>query len=89
MDSEFHSLNDSSLSESQSIDINLSSCMARKQDGCQCTRSRRKDSDYCGKHIKARKWGRVDEHLHLSSDDIITIPIEINGYDTVQKLLQC
>jgi hypothetical protein len=84
------SMSDSSITDSTSVDINLSSCMARKQDGCQCTRNRRTGSDYCGKHITKRKWGRVDEHLHLSSDDIITEPIEIMGklyYKDIKNVL--
>ena len=84
------SMSDSSIADSTSVDINLSSCMARKQDGCQCTRNRRSGSDYCGKHIVKRKWGRVDEHLHLSTDDIITEPIEILGklyYKDIKNVL--
>ena len=40
-------------------------CMARKQDGNQCTRRRKPDGEYCGKHIKNRKYGRVDDHSNL------------------------
>lgn len=36
-------------------------CMARKQDGNQCTRRKKIGEDYCGKHIKNRKYGRIDE----------------------------
>ena len=46
-------------------------CMAKKADGKQCTRRRKtKDnngdiisplSEYCGKHIKSRKYGRIDD----------------------------
>ena len=37
-------------------------CMARKQDGNQCTRRRKGPDEYCGKHIKNRRFGRIDEH---------------------------
>lgn len=37
-------------------------CMARKQDGNQCTRRRKDNFEYCGKHIKNRRFGRIDEH---------------------------
>ena len=36
-------------------------CMARKQDGTQCTR-RRRHGDYCGKHIE-HKLGRIDRPI--------------------------
>ena len=46
-------------------------CMAKKADGKQCTRRRKvKDVDgniitpaieYCGKHIKSIKYGRIDD----------------------------
>tara|TARA_B110000967_G_C18848285_1_gene543195 strand:+ start:345 stop:944 length:600 start_codon:yes stop_codon:yes gene_type:complete len=50
-------------------------CMAKKADGLQCTRRRKtKDkegnliespTEYCGKHLKARKFGRVDDELRF------------------------
>ena len=39
-------------------------CMARKQDGNQCTRRRKDNNEYCGKHIKNRRFGRIDEHSY-------------------------
>ena len=52
------------------IDKNIQ-CMAKKADGKQCTRRRRiKDNegniispsvDYCGKHLKCIKFGRIDD----------------------------
>jgi hypothetical protein len=48
-----------------SIEINLLRCMARKQDGGQCTRNKKKGFDYCGKHNENRKWGRIDEHTKM------------------------
>lgn len=42
-------------------------CMARKQDGHQCTRRRKLDCDYCGKHMKSRKFGRIDDPIVSSA----------------------
>lgn len=62
-------------------------CIARKQDGNQCTRRKKGLSDYCGKHIKNNKCGRVDDHSNivdkLANDDnyIMTWVETINGID--------
>ena len=46
--------------------------MARKQDGNQCTR-KKKNGDFCGKHEKHQKYGRIDDYNNLveklSQDD--------------------
>jgi len=42
-------------------------CMARKQDGNQCTR-KKKYNDYCGKHVNNQKYGRIDDCSHLIED---------------------
>jgi len=42
-------------------------CMARKQDGNQCTR-KKKFNDYCGKHINSHKYGRIDDSSNLLED---------------------
>tara|TARA_B110000977_G_C10733338_1_gene359961 strand:+ start:15 stop:584 length:570 start_codon:yes stop_codon:yes gene_type:complete len=66
-------------------------CMAKKADGKQCTRRRKiKDSngtviipevDYCGKHIKSIKYGRIDDdEKHKNNSDFIkTIRENIDG----------
>lgn len=41
---------------------NCNKCLARKQDGLQCTRNKKNNSDYCGKHINNRKYGRIDDN---------------------------
>ena len=41
--------------------------MARKQDGNQCSR-RKKYDDYCGKHVKNQKFGRIDDCNNLLQD---------------------
>ena len=43
--------------------VNL--CMARKQDGNQCTRRKKDLGEYCGKHINNRKYGRIDDHSNI------------------------
>jgi hypothetical protein len=35
-------------------------CTARKQDGDRCTRRKKGNSQYCGKHITNRPYGRFD-----------------------------
>ena len=42
-------------------------CMARKQDGKQCTRRRKSHFEYCGKHMHSRKFGRIDDPTFCSS----------------------
>ena len=60
-------------------------CMARKQDGDQCTRKRKNNIDYCGKHLKNRKYGRIDDITQITdglinNDNlIITWVEEFNG----------
>ncbi len=43
-------------------------CLAKKQDGEQCTRNKKLNSDYCGKHIHNRKYGRIDD-INLEKDN--------------------
>ena len=40
-------------------------CMARKQDGNQCSRRKKGVSDYCGKHMKNPKFGRIDDNADI------------------------
>jgi hypothetical protein len=55
-------------------------CLARKQDGGQCTRRRKDGQDYCGKHLVQRKYGRIDDNeiicttetTHISEDKVAT-----------------
>lgn len=44
-------------------------CIARKQDGLQCTRNKKPNSDYCGKHETNRKYGRIDDNCNIHNDD--------------------
>jgi len=41
-------------------------CMAKKADGFQCTRRKKDKMEYCGKHIKKLKFGRIDDELRYS-----------------------
>jgi len=60
-------------------------CMARKQDGNQCTRRRKQEGEFCGKHIKNKKYGRIDDNSNIvgklaEDDNYIMTWVEIfNG----------
>ena len=41
-------------------------CMAKKADGFQCTRRKKNNMEYCGKHEKKLKFGRIDDELRYS-----------------------
>ena len=58
-------------------------CMAKKADGCQCTRRRKDGNEYCGKHMGNLKFGRIDdEEKYQNSDQYIkTMHEKINGND--------
>jgi hypothetical protein len=49
-------------------DETTSVCLARKADGVQCTRHKKDNSDYCGKHSISLKFGRIDD-LDVEEDD--------------------
>lgn len=59
-------------------------CMARKQDGNQCTRRRKDNLEFCGKHTNNKKYGRIDDYSNiidkLAEDNYIMTWIEeFNG----------
>lgn len=55
-------------------------CMAKKADGFQCTRRRKSDSEYCGKHINNIKFGRVDDDMtHQGENYKKTRRVNIEG----------
>ena len=55
-------------------------CMARKQDGTQCTRRKKQDCDYCGKHVTNRRYGRIDDCNSQEKSNCIQTRLEIiNG----------
>ncbi len=58
-------------------------CMARKADMCQCTRRRKDNTEYCGKHSGVLKYGRIDDEDKYSNTEqfIQCKPIQINGID--------
>ena len=60
-------------------------CLARKQDGEQCTRNKKLNSDYCGKHINNRKYGRVDD-INLEKDNNIE-KTHIENIDNINYLV--
>ena len=51
-------------------------CLAKKQDGQQCTRRCREGSHFCGKHIKSHKFGCVTDDI-VPEGDSITMKSEI------------
>jgi len=55
-------------------------CMARKQDGFQCSRRRKKTNEYCGKHINNRPYGRIDNEKDENSIPVKEIVIKNNRY---------
>ena len=58
-------------------------CMAKKADGCQCTRRRKENNEYCGKHLGNLKFGRIDDDEKYKDTDkyIKTMHEKINGND--------
>ena len=44
-------------------------CMAKKADRQQCTRRRKGNSEYCGKHQNNLKFGRVDDEEKFNDTD--------------------
>ena len=64
-------------------------CMARKQDGNQCTRRRKDDCEYCGKHIKNRRYGRVDDNSSIDklADDDNYIMTWIENFEGIEYLV--
>ena len=58
-------------------------CMAKKADGHQCTRRRKDNHEFCGKHLNNLKFGRIDddEKYKDTSKYIKTIHEKINGTD--------
>lgn len=49
-------------------------CLARKQDGGQCTRRRKDGEEYCGKHAVQRKYGRIDDNEVICTTETTHIP---------------
>ena len=58
-------------------------CMAKKADNHQCTRRRKPNCDYCGKHLNNLKFGRIDdeEKFNDNSKYIRTLHERIEGED--------
>lgn len=49
-------------------------CLAKKQDGQQCTRRCREGSNFCGKHIKSHKFGCVTDDIDEIFESIKMTP---------------
>lgn len=56
-------------------------CMARKADNAQCTRRRKDNMEFCGKHCNNLKFGRIDDEEKYSNNDnfIMCSTEEIDG----------
>lgn len=56
-------------------------CMARKADNAQCTRRRKDNMEYCGKHCNNLKFGRIDDEEKFSNNEnfITCFTEEIDG----------
>jgi len=54
--------------------------MARKQDGFQCSRRRKKTCEYCGKHTASRLYGRIDNKIDKDSISVKNIVIDDKQY---------
>tara|TARA_B110000211_G_C14031003_1_gene532130 strand:+ start:163 stop:672 length:510 start_codon:yes stop_codon:yes gene_type:complete len=74
-----HALPDKKKKKTKTVEKRI--CMAKKADGYQCTRRRRDNSDYCGKHINKIKFGRIDDEEKYASDEkyIKTTKTILNG----------
>ena len=57
--------------------------MGRKQDGKQCTRRKKDNNDFCGKHISCQKYGRIDDNNNdkLNDELLRTVLINIDNID--------
>ena len=58
------------------IENNINKCLAKKQDGYQCTRNRKPNCDFCGKHILNRKYGRIDDNVNNENNNFEKMHIE-------------
>ena len=58
-------------------------CMAKKADGHQCTRRRKDNNEFCGKHLNNLKFGRIDDDDKYKDTNkyIKTMHEKINGID--------
>lgn len=59
--------------------INNNLCMAKKQDLLQCTRKKKSGFEFCGKHNKNQKFGRIDDKMKEESSDYIVTNKETFG----------
>jgi hypothetical protein len=66
-------LSETKLKKSKPIEKQFC-CLARKQDGGQCTRRRKEGDEYCGKHAIQRKYGRIDDNEVICTTETTHIP---------------
>lgn len=57
---------------------NINRCNAKLQDGKQCTRQKRKDSEYCGTHYKNNPYGSIKPN-DSSNRTLNVFAVDIQG----------
>ncbi len=62
-------------------------CIAKKADGMQCTRKKRDNSLYCGKHCNSQKFGSVTIEDSVADDSDKYIMTWTEQYDGVNYLV--
>jgi hypothetical protein len=62
-------------------------CIAKKADGMQCTRKKRDNSLYCGKHCNNQKFGSVSMEDSVTEDSEKYIMTWTEQYDGVNYLV--
>ena len=65
--SDQYNININELKQIVNNENNSDKCLARKQDGLQCTRNKKPNKDFCGKHLHSRKFGRVDDNQYMDN----------------------
>jgi len=77
---------DSDKQQKKILSKQCEQCMGRKQDGKQCTRKRKPNIEFCGKHENNRRYGRIDDDKTIimtnNSRDIMRfVKKNINGLE--------
>ena len=87
LESDTQSLNNATIKCKKNKKTILASseiCVARKADGQRCTRKRRENYEYCGKHSSHLKYGRADDNKPSDTTDekyVMTWHENIDGTD--------
>ena len=62
-------------------------CMAKRSNGEQCSRRKRKDSNFCGTHIKGQPHGIVSNNLNNNNNncELEDIKVKVDVYTEENK----